>query len=57
MHASNTGHKELPLEGHYSLHDLGPQFGLSVVGYKSEENVRERYYNYKEMETHSCWRT
>lgn len=44
MHTSNTGHKKLPLECHYSLHDLGSQFGLSAVGYKSEENVRERYY-------------
>ena len=36
MHKSNTGHKELPLEGHYSQHDLDPQFDLSVVEYKSE---------------------
>lgn len=40
MHTSRTGHKELPLEWHHSLHDLGPQFGLSAVGYKSKENVR-----------------
>jgi hypothetical protein len=44
MHTSNTGHKKLPLECHYPLHYLGPQFGLLAVGYKSEENVRERYY-------------
>ena len=40
-HTSKTGHKKIPLERYYPL---GPQFGLSAVGYKSEENVRERYY-------------
>jgi len=48
MGTSNTEHKELLLEGHYSLHDPDPQFGLSAVGYKSEGIVRERYYRLQE---------
>ena len=56
MHKSNTGHKELPLKWHHTLHDLGPQIGLLVAGYKSEvfKMLGSDTTSFKVMKTHPC---